>query len=89
MMEITRNEYLKGLEEDLTLLISDKDLAFVPSERENILEFINAGEYGLAFETICFFIKEKKICVSEKTKAIILNLARVMKIDSKYLIGIV
>lgn len=53
-------------------------------ELNEVYHFLEVGEYGLAFETICDLIREKRIEISSHAQQEIVALAGVMEIDSRW-----
>ncbi|MFT7879339.1 MAG: MafI family immunity protein [Sulfurimonas sp.] len=65
---------------DLLNLLTD---IFNEDEIQEVKEFIDVGEYGLALDTLIDIIVEEKKQVSENVLEIIYKLARIMSLDEK------
>ncbi|NJM37553.1 MAG: MafI family immunity protein [Akkermansiaceae bacterium] len=70
----------KQLETDLRELLGAMS-CFSPSEVEEVEQFLEAGEYGLAFETFCGIAKEENKPVSNVLRPKVRALAHQMEID--------
>lgn len=82
-----KTEYQK-LESNLkNLLESMSD--FTNCEVSEVEHFLNVGEYGLAFETLCGIVKEEGRTVPINKLTIIQELAERMAIDSSWWFDIV
>ncbi|TAJ39442.1 MAG: MafI family immunity protein [Reyranella sp.] len=77
----------RKLEEDLTQLLAAMT-SLAPSEVSEVREFLAAGEYGVAFETLCGIIKEESKPVPKDVRRKIRELAERMKIDPTWWAGI-
>jgi hypothetical protein len=80
-MEANRDLYLQQLEKNLRMFVDEKYSFFSLSEKSGISEFIEAGEYGLAFETICFLLKRNSADIPVEFKERIRELANSMKTE--------
>ncbi len=70
----------KRLEEDLVQLL-DEMPSFTSSEASEVQQFLAAGEYGVAFETLCGIINEEHKVVPLEVRPKIRAFAEHMKID--------
>lgn len=82
-----KTDYRK-LESDLKELLGLM-IDFTDHEVSEVEHFLNVGEYGLAFETLCAIVKEEGRTVSTDNLAIIQELAERMEIDSSWWFDIV
>lgn len=82
-----KTEYEK-LESDLKELLGSMS-DFTDGEVSEVEHFLNVGEYGLAFETLCEIVKEEGRTVSTDSLTKIQNLAERMAIDSSWWFDIV
>ena len=71
---------LSGLEDELRQLVRGI-ASFTPAERAEVEQFLGAGEYGVAFETICGVVKEEGRPVPDGLRPVIRQLAQRMEID--------
>ena len=76
-----RIEYLQELERKLVLLVDQTHLAITGKIRESIDEYLSVGEYGLAFEEICEYVREGGITVTGESAEFIKFLSSSMNID--------
>jgi hypothetical protein len=76
-------EYYQILEKDLKQLLLALN-SFTPLEISEVDHFLAAGEYGIAFETLCAIIIEKRKCVPQELRSKIRELAERMDIDSDW-----
>ncbi len=63
-------------------LFAQSESALCASERDEILEFFDVGEYGLALRTAVAIFREEKKLATAKERQIFLRLAKAMSIDS-------
>lgn len=68
------------LETDLSELLVAMS-SFTLSEIAEVQEFLSAGEYGLAFETLCGIVNEENKPVPAGLRPIVRKLAEQMEID--------
>jgi len=66
---------------ELIIKLKDK---INPSEYELLSEFIEVGEEGLCFETICAIISDNEISITEEDYNKIAQIGKVMEIQEKY-----
>ena len=71
------------LEADITQLLTKLD-TFAPAEVAEVKQFLVAGEYGVAFETLCGIVKEEGKSVPAELRPKIRILAEQMGIDPKW-----
>lgn len=69
------------IEELLLQLIGLLVSVFTDSEKKEIQEFIDAGEYGLALETLVDIVNEEDKQISIESLKLIYELAEVMQLD--------
>lgn len=50
----------QALQNKLTTIMDDLREALTAAERDEVLGFIDAGEYGIALETLCSILAENK-----------------------------
>lgn len=67
------------LETDLSELLGA--MSFTQSEVGEVEQFLTAGEYGLAFETLCGIAKEENKPVPNELRSKVRVLAQQMEID--------
>lgn len=82
-----KTDYRK-LESDLKELLGLM-IDFTDHEVSEVEHFLNVGEYGLAFETLCGIVKEEVRTVSTDGLTMIKELAERMEIDSSWWYDIV
>lgn len=70
----------KRLEDDLCELLGSMT-KFTHEETAEVEQFLDAGEYGLAFETLCGIAKEENKPVPNEFRSIVRMLAEQMEID--------
>ncbi len=68
------------LESDLGGLLGALS-SFTPAETAEVAEFLAAGEYGLAFETLCGIAKEENKHVPAELRSKLRELGERMEID--------
>lgn len=78
------SDQYRKLEADLIELLAEVGEEIPPSEAQEVQMYLDAGEYGLAFETICSVLKAKGSPVSESTCARIVDLGERMDIEPDY-----
>lgn len=91
---MTNYDYQKT-EEFLIQLLGELQKIFSASERNEVQEFIDVGEYGLALETLVDIVTEENKRIPEKTLLLVCKLADMMQLDKsrfkeklcKYVIG--
>jgi hypothetical protein len=69
------------LESGLLGLLASLDSKLAEDEKKEAREFIDAGEYGLAFETVCVCLHEKDTAVSSSEYSEIQRLGRLMELQ--------
>lgn len=69
------------IEELLLRLIGLLVSVFTDSEKKEIQEFIAAGEYGLALETLVDIVNEEDKQISSESLKLVYELAEVMQLD--------
>lgn len=77
-------EGYEWLESKFRLLLDGFDYTLSESEKNEILFFLNAGEYGVGFETFCSILADKKITFPADLFAIITELAERMNTDIEW-----
>lgn len=76
-------DYRKLEADILALLVCLQDV-LTKEEAQEVRTFIDVGEYGVAFETLCSIIKEEQKSISELAVGHIGHLAQQMNIDGDY-----
>lgn len=76
------------IENTLDELLVDLKTILTLAEMAEIQHFVDAGEYGLAFETLCGILIEEKKGPSEKAITLIHTLGTRMEIAHEYWSGI-
>lgn len=74
----------KQLEVDLLGVLADLGETLTPGEVQEVRLFIDAGEYGVAFETLCSILKEELKPISPSLGARLLDLGQRMEIEPEY-----
>lgn len=82
---IKRHEIWRDLERDLTSLVSSLSAKLSEIQLEDLNDFIQNYEYGVALEWLCSIIFARSIQLSAEQEAEIRRLAQVMKIDLREL----
>jgi hypothetical protein len=77
-METINHDHIENLFKQLFYQISN---IFSSEELNEVNEFLDVGEYGLALETLIDIVVEEKKEISEKACVLIEELAVVMKIN--------
>ena len=70
----------KKLEADLNEILVAM-ISFTPSQIEEVKQFLSAGEYGVAFETLCGIANEENKPVPVELRPKVRKLAEQMEID--------
>jgi hypothetical protein len=70
-----------ALERDIRRVLADVRTEFEPAEAQEVEMFLDAGEYGLAFQSMCAVLTRKRRPVSAATYANIYILAESMGAD--------
>jgi hypothetical protein len=73
-----------ALETELTQLLADLTTTLTESEIKEVSTFIDAGEYGVAFETLCSVITEEDKILSRGTLAKLMELGQKLKVDPSW-----
>lgn len=55
------------------------------NQKEDIRMFINAGEWGLAFETLCEFLYEEELPIAPKAYGLLEETESLLKLNSSLL----
>ena len=71
------------IEELLLRLLSLLLEVFADSEKDEVRDFIDAGEYGLALETLVDIVIEENKQIPGESLALVCELADVMQLDKK------
>ena len=70
--------------EDLLLqLLNLLRTVFVDSENSEVQEFIDAGEYGLALETLVDIVNEEDKKISSEAMNIVFEVAKIMQLNKR------
>ncbi len=70
------------LEERLSRLLRSLEELFSSSETSEVQDFLDAGEYGLALETICGIITEERKVVGTEVVKQVKELRDIMELES-------
>ena len=70
------------LEERLSRLLKSIDESFTSTETSEVQQFLDAGEYGLALETICGIIIEERKVVRTEVVEQVKELREMMELES-------
>jgi hypothetical protein len=70
------------IEKLLIRLLDLLNTVFVASERKEIIEFIDVGEYGLALDTLVDIVDEENKKIPNEALILIKELAIAMQIDN-------
>ena len=73
--------HYQELERDLIVVLAEVGSGLEPVESQEVQMYLEAGEYGLALETICAVLKQKQIAVSAATYVKIMDLGERMEVD--------
>jgi type IV pilus biogenesis protein CpaD/CtpE len=65
-----------------TELLAQRESALSAAERDEIQEFFDVGEYGLALRTAVAIFREEKKLATATERQIFIRLAKAMSIDS-------
>jgi hypothetical protein len=77
-------EYFRLLEADLESILAELRGVLTATEEAAVREFIDAGEYGLAFETLCFVMHDASYVMPRTAYPKFLDLAKRMDIKQSY-----
>lgn len=75
-------DYLQ-IENKLKKVLLWLEIVLSRAEKAEVDDFINVGEYGLAFETLCFILQEKKKPISTEVYELLQDLGRQMLIEAE------
>ena len=78
------NDYYETLAKDLLSVMADVSSLLEPVEVEEVQMYLDAGEFGLAFETLCAVLKRKQKPVSAATYVAISDLGERMDMEPSY-----
>lgn len=67
------------LESNLRKAVDRVRQGFAPAQTEEVLDFLDAGEYGLAFESLIFYLVDENVPVSVDLCALLQGAAHRMK----------
>jgi len=81
---MTNNNY-QYIEEILLRLLGLLLAVFTESEKSEVQEFIDVGEYGLALETLVDIVYEEDKQISSEALRLVQELAEVMQMDANTL----
>ena len=73
--------YYESLKQRLLKLVEDLEISVSTEQLRNANDYIEVAEYGLAFEALCFTLKENKIPISKYTYKIVEDLGNMMLLD--------
>lgn len=74
--------FYNRLEQLLSELLKSLDEMLSKSEKQEVIDFIQHGEYGIALETLCVILKEKDKNVKDHNLKQIRDLQEIMQIQS-------
>lgn len=77
-------QYIEQLLQKLLMLLK---AVFSESEQNEVQEFIDVGEYGLALETLVDIIDEEDKLVEHDVLKLVLEVASAMSLDKEVVIG--
>lgn len=77
-------QYIEQLLQKLLMLLK---AVFSESEQNEVQEFIDVGEYGLALETLVDIIDEEDKLVEHGVLKLVLEVASAMSLDKEVVIG--
>lgn len=69
------------IEELLLRLLDLLTSVFTDSEKREVQDFMDAGEYGLALETLVDIVNEENKQISSESLKLVYELAEVMQLD--------
>lgn len=75
------SDYYQTLERDLLSVMADVGAVFEPDAAQEVQMYLDAGEFGLALETICAVLKRKQKPVSGATYAKLSDVGNRMDVD--------
>jgi hypothetical protein len=75
-------DYYRGLEEGIRALLAKLRTVLSAEETNEVEEFLDAGEYGLALETLCWALRTENKLISAEVVEGISKLAEQMELDS-------
>jgi hypothetical protein len=75
-------DYYRGLEESIRALLVKLRTVLSPEETNEVEGFLDAGEYGIALETLCWMLRTENKFVSAEVVDGISKLAERMELDS-------
>jgi hypothetical protein len=75
-------DYYRGLEENIRALLAKLRSELSQKETHEVEEFLDAGEYGIALETLCWALRTENRLVSAEVVDDISKLAERMELDS-------
>jgi len=78
---MNKDKYYYILEKDLSYIFEQIQDNICRDDFNEIKEYIDVGEYGLAFETMCEIISEERIRISKPTFQRIEHAGRMMRFD--------
>ena len=74
-------EHYKKLETEFATLESDFERIFTKTELDQIYEFVDANEFGLALETVIGIIREENKLISDRLAKQLCVLGKSMEMD--------
>jgi hypothetical protein len=75
-------DYYRGLEESLRALLAKLRVVLSAGETNEVEEFLNASEYGIALETLCWTLRTENKLVPADVVHSISELAEQMELGS-------
>ena len=73
--------HFQNIEDKLLSLIASVNSEFSKDENQEVYEFIDAGEYGLALEALVEIIIEENKKIAQPSMTLILELADLMELN--------
>ncbi|HEV8001711.1 MAG TPA: MafI family immunity protein [Planctomycetaceae bacterium] len=78
------HQYYQRLESDLERLLLDLSSELSDPDAAEVRSFIDAGEYGVAFETLCDVIVERGVVIPRDAHERMTELAGRMDIEKRF-----
>ena len=79
------HEYYRKLDHALSALIEGLKSTYPNSDWSEVLEFIDHGEYGLAFESLCDEVRQRRAKLSSAEFTSLYELCSMMGLDESVL----
>jgi hypothetical protein len=78
------SNYYRGVETDFGTILQQLVAVMTPEELKEVSQFVDVGEYGVAFEALCMILREKKVAPEKSLRVALHQLGEVMGIDRDY-----